>query len=190
MGEEADGEASCASVGGGNACTLGGGGIHGSVLDHKDHKDKSSNSFLCFSSCSLCCCRLTSCCWCCCITKGTQSTVKPRVRHPLNTNITLLQTVCFVPRERKPLHFRLIEPAFTDTPSIWTLSMARTASKLTGFDCNTRSAAIEMAETIQINHLDQRAFILQLDPIFTVRRYWPIGKRRQQNLDTINPSSH
>ena len=151
MGEEADGEASCARVGGGNACTLGGGGIHGSVLDHKDHKDRSSNSFLCFSSCSLCCCRLTSCCWCCCITKGTQSTVKPLI----------ITDSLLCPLGKKPLHFRLIEPAITDTPSKRTLSMARTASILTGFDCNTRSAAIVTEETIQIKHLEQRALILR-----------------------------
>ena len=45
----------------------------GRNLGNRDHMERSSSSFLCFSNCCLCCCRLTSCCCCCCISNAMQS---------------------------------------------------------------------------------------------------------------------
>ena len=46
----------------------------------------------------------------------------PVYGHPLNTDTSLLWTVCFVPGERKPLHF--LQIINKDTPLIRTLSIA------------------------------------------------------------------
>ena len=40
----------------------------------------------------------------------------PLYGHSLNTDTSLLRTVCFVPGERKPLHFLLIQPALYGHP--------------------------------------------------------------------------
>ena len=37
----------------------------------------------------------------------------PLYEHPLNKDTSLSRTVCFVPRERKPLHFLYIQPTVT-----------------------------------------------------------------------------
>ena len=61
--------------------------------------------------------------------EGKLDTVKLRF-----TDTCLTRTVCFLPWERKPLHFFKFNPLYTDTPLIRTLSMVSLASVLTGFD--------------------------------------------------------
>ena len=48
----------------------------------------------------------------------------PLYGHPLNMDILLLWTVCFVPGERKLLLFFKFNPHNRDNPLIWTLFVA------------------------------------------------------------------
>ena len=63
----------------------------------------------------------------------------PLYGHPFNTNTSLLQTVCFVPGQKKSRTFWIICSKFnllnTDIPLIWTLSMASSFCVLIGFEC-------------------------------------------------------
>ena len=55
--------------------------------------------------------------------------------NPLNTDTSLLRTVCCVPGERKPLLFSKFNPLNTDNSLIRALSMTPSVSVLTEFDC-------------------------------------------------------
>ena len=57
--------------------------------------------------------------------------------NSLDTDTSSLRTVCFLPGERKPLHFLLSQPALykMDTPLIRRLSLVPSVSVLTRFDC-------------------------------------------------------
>ena len=56
--------------------------------------------------------------------------------HPLNTDTSLLWTVCFVPGEKTPYIFSKFNPLNTDTSLIRTISTDPLMSVLTGFDCS------------------------------------------------------
>ena len=56
--------------------------------------------------------------------------------HPLNTDTSLLWTVCFVPGEKTPYIFSKFNPLNTDTSLLWTISTDPSMSVLTGFDCS------------------------------------------------------